>query len=99
MPSPIHLLTAPGQLAASRVVCGAWGAALATLDVGQVTCPACLRQCTCGPTVRLCPACSAYNAQHRSQPTTLPERKAGRPSYPYRSGIGPRPRRRRARHD
>lgn len=41
--SPIHLLTAPGQLAQATVVCGARDAALGTWDPHKVTCPACSR--------------------------------------------------------
>jgi hypothetical protein len=90
MPSPIHLLTHANDLPASTVACGAADASLGSFDRERVTCASCLRACHCGPDVRLCPACRTYNAQHRGQPTTLPERPAGRPSGPYRKGFGPR---------
>lgn len=75
MPALIHLLTNPGDLAASTVVCGARDAALATWDVPRVTCPQCLRPCTCGPARPVCPACRAWNAAHRGRPTHLPALK------------------------
>ena len=67
MPALIHLLTSPGDLAASTVVCGDPTAALATWDVPRVTCPQCLplaatrglRPCTCRPARPVCPACRA----------------------------------------
>jgi hypothetical protein len=72
MPQPIHLLTGHGQLHAAAVACGARDAALGSFDLTQVTCPACQRQCTCGPGVPLCPADRAWNAAHRGRPTTAP---------------------------
>jgi hypothetical protein len=41
MPRLIHHLTNPGDLTAATVVCGARDAAVASWDVGRVTCPAC----------------------------------------------------------
>ena len=73
MPSLIHHLTgAPGDLPASTVACGARDAALGTWDARQVTCPACQRQCTCGPGTTPCPACRRWNARHGARQTTPP---------------------------
>jgi hypothetical protein len=74
-PALIHRLTHPGDYTSSTVVCGDPRATLATWNGVDVTCPACLRQCTCGPGVSLCPACRTYNAAHRGRPTSLPPLK------------------------
>jgi hypothetical protein len=73
-PALIHRLTHPGALTAATVACGDPRATLATWNVADVTCPACLSQCTCAPGVALCPACRTYNAAHGGRPTTLPPR-------------------------
>jgi hypothetical protein len=74
-PSVIHRLTHPGDFTAATVACSDPRATLATWNVADVTCPECLRPCTCGPGVPLCPACSTWNKVHRSGPTTLPPLK------------------------
>jgi hypothetical protein len=98
MRESIHLLLGPPlDWTASHLACRARTALHATWDRALVTCAACLQvarePCTCGPETLLCPACSTYNAAHRGQPTTLPERRPGRPPGPYRKGFGPRRRR------
>jgi hypothetical protein len=74
-PALIHRLTHPGDFTAATVACSDPRATLATWNVADVTCPACLSQCTCGPGVSLCPACSTWNKAHRSGPTTRPPLK------------------------
>lgn len=73
MPQLIHWLSeSPALVTTSAVVCGDPTAAVATWDAARVTCPQCLRRCTCGPLVPLCPRCSAFNAAHHRGPTRLP---------------------------